>query len=73
MHDDLKTLMTRWQDAMRRRDKLQDLRDGLVNVRNGGVNLQMATVDDVEEALRRANAEVEQLQAAVLDVARDNP
>jgi uncharacterized protein (DUF3084 family) len=67
---DIQTHLAQWQDAMRRRDKLQDAREKLASAREEGAPLRAETLADVEAALLAANAEVERLQAAVLGAAR---
>ena len=62
--NELRQLLDRWQAAMRRRDQLQQLRDGLGRV--DGVTFRNATLTEIEEALAKAEAEVAELQQAVL-------
>lgn len=64
--DDIQTLIARWQAAMLRRDKLQNAVEKLANANDDGINRPTNALAQIEAALRQANAEVEQLQAAVL-------
>lgn len=65
--EDLHALMDVWQNAMRRRDQLQNLRDGLNSIRG---DLNLSTLQDVERLLAEADADVARAQAAVLGAAR---
>ena len=73
MADDLGKLLADWQHAIRRQDKLRQLHDDLVRLRLDGVQLRIATLEDVEVALQQAGADIEAAQAALDDVRAAHP
>jgi hypothetical protein len=63
---DTPKLLAEWQLAMRKRDQLRNVLDGLRNIQVDAPTFQHTTMKDVEEQLALANKEVERLQALVL-------
>ena len=73
MAQDLVRLLADWQQAIRRQDKLRHLHEDLVRLRLDGVQLRIATLEDVEVALQQAGADLQTAQDALDDLRAAHP